>query len=170
MRRDFWLILLIGVLCTFGAGNVLASSVVNGDFATGDLTGWMVPAFDEFDTPLSPSPFIFVTDVGGNNVAEFKTGQFADGLFIATLEQSFPIIAAEPILGFDFSLPTTQIDPTRTGSSPFFDAITVSLDNRMQEADELQNDWDDCVIPIDIRFKKRKTYHDKHTVSHDCHR
>ncbi len=137
MRRDYWVILLIGVLCTFWASNVVATSVVNGEFETGDLTGWTVSAFDEFDTPLAPSPFISVTDVGGNNVAEFKTGEFADGLFIATLEQSFPIIVAEPILGFDFTLPAVLPDPTGTGTSPFFDSLFVSADNGVDTFDLL---------------------------------
>jgi hypothetical protein len=125
------------VVCVLGAENTFATTIVNGDFSTGDLTGWTASAIDAALSLLSPSPFIFVTNVGGNHVVEFKTGQFADGLFSATLEQTFPIIPTEPILSFDFSLPTVLADPTGTGISPFFDSFFVSLASGINSLDLL---------------------------------
>lgn len=106
-----------------------SAAIVNGDFETGDFTGWTVSAIDDLGGPIDPTPFLSVANVGGNYVADFRTGAFSDGLFIATLEQTFTVDAAAPIVRFDFTLPTVSTDSTGTGTSPFFDAILVSMDD-----------------------------------------
>lgn len=106
-----------------------ATAVINGDFETGDFTGWTVSGIGGLGDPIDPSSFISVTEVAGNKVARFKTGEFADGLFVATLEQTLSVNASEPILSFDLTLPTVLPDPTGTGSSPFVDGLFVSLDD-----------------------------------------
>ena len=108
--------LVASFILMFGAGNALAT-IIDGDFATGDLTGWTNSAHDAFDQSLDSFPFTNVATVGAHNVAQLKTGEFADGLFIATLEQSFGVSAEKPILNFDFILPTTLADSTGTGTS-----------------------------------------------------
>lgn len=95
------------------------ASIINGDFETGDLTGWTVSVF-------GGSPLISVVDLGGNNVAHFPTGDFATGPFIQTLEQSFVVDPGLPFLTLDFGLPELQPDPTGTGASPFLDAFVVA--------------------------------------------
>ena len=56
------------------------SVIVNGDFATGDLTGWTVSAVDQLGDPVAP----LITVVPLNpttNAADFPTGDFATGPF-----------------------------------------------------------------------------------------
>jgi|GEM_PF-5465616 len=116
-------IALVGAL---GLGQARATAIINGDFVAG-LTGWTASAIGDFGNPLNPNAFISVVPLGSNNVAQFETGAFSDGLFIATLEQTFTVTANKPRLSFDFTLPNAVADPTGTGASPFLDSLFVSL-------------------------------------------
>ncbi len=117
-------------LILFSAFNSESSAaIINGDFATGDFSGWTVSAIDDFASPIDSTPFISIASAGAQKAAEFKTGEFVDGLFIATLEQTFTVDIANPFLTFDFTLPVATPDPTGTGTSSFFDGLFVSLDN-----------------------------------------
>jgi hypothetical protein len=119
--------LLCFTLCVFVCGSASAG-IINGDFSSGDFTGWTVSAYDDALNPIAdPSPFISISGVGGSNAARFKTGQFTDGLFMATLEQTYTIPAARPFLTFEFTLPVIEVDPTGSGTSPFLDSWAVSL-------------------------------------------
>lgn len=126
--RNTALAMTLGILSWLTAGTASAD-FINGNFQTGDFTGWTRSAIDAGNSPISPAPFINIGTSGANYFAQFTTGQFADGLFVATLEQSVLIEAAKPFLSFDFSLPTLSSDPTGAGTSPFLDSLTVSLDN-----------------------------------------
>ena len=97
------LVLSLGLAITLSAGSAFAV-IANGDFGTGDFTGWTVSAIDDLGGPIDPSPFISVVSFGGGNAAQFETGEFAEGLFIGTLEQTFAISAAEPSAFFIWGL------------------------------------------------------------------
>jgi hypothetical protein len=112
----------------FAACINVRGGIINGDFGTGDFTGWTLSAIDDFGDPLDPNDFITVEAAGSGNAAVFDTRQFADGLFIATLEQTFAVTADEPILRFDFSLPSLINDPTGTGTGIFPDALFASVE------------------------------------------
>ena len=103
------------------------SAVVNGDFETGDLSGWTVSAIDGLASPTTP--LISVSSSIGNDFAVFETGEFDDDVFISTLEQSFIISAAEPLLIIDMTFPAASIDPTGIGTSVFSDSYFMSLDD-----------------------------------------
>jgi hypothetical protein len=118
--------LVVGVACSVGAGRAVAGTLVNGDFATGDLTGWTASAIDRNGNPTPP--LISVGSSGGTHFAAFDTGNYATGPFDSTLSQSFTVTAAEPILSFDFNrLPTVSTDSTGTGTGSFLDSFVASL-------------------------------------------
>jgi hypothetical protein len=123
--RNAALALLIGVFSFVGSATAYAG-FINGNFATGDLTGWTASAIDQNGNPVTP--LISVASSGGTNFAVFDTGNFATGPFDSTLSQSFLVTAAQPILSFDFNhLPTLTPDPTGTGTSSFRDSFVASL-------------------------------------------
>lgn len=111
---------------SLGSGRAGATAIVNGDFATGDFTGWTTSAIDQGFAPIAP--LLSVVPFGGGNAADFPTGTFADDRFIQTLEQSFVVDPGEPLFSFEFSLPDIVSDATGTGASSFRDALVVSLD------------------------------------------
>ena len=108
------------VLVQVAMATPASAGIVNGDFETGDLSGWTTSA-------IGGSPLISVVMPGTNHFAELATGDFATGPFISTLEQTFTVDPATPQLSFDFTLPSTILDPTGTGLSPFLDSFVVSL-------------------------------------------
>jgi hypothetical protein len=117
--------LVVGAVSSVGSGNVSAG-FINGNFATGDLTGWTASAVDQNGNPVTP--LISVASSGGSNFAVLDTGNYATGPFDSTLSQSFLVTAAEPILSFDFNhLHTLTPDPTGTGTSSFRDSFVASL-------------------------------------------
>ena len=120
--RGFTFLMLFSVFSGESQG-----TIINGDFATGDLTGWTTSAIDQAGQPTTS--LVSVESSGGTFFADFPTGQFADDVFISTLEQTFTVTAQEPILSFEFSLPSIIEDNTGSGNSPFFDAFVVSLEN-----------------------------------------
>jgi len=115
------LLMLIALARMVSANGVIS----NGDFETGDLTGWTASVIAAVQPPPPLTPLISVSAVGGNHFAVFETGEFATGPFISTLEQTFPV-PDNFVLRFDFSF-STDDDATGGGSSPFFDAFAVSL-------------------------------------------
>jgi hypothetical protein len=119
------LIVLTTWLVSGSGQNARANAIVNGDFATGDLTGWTVSAIDASGNPVTP--LIEVMDLGGVNSAVFSSGTFANGPFISTLQQTFTVANSEPVLSLDFSLPAQTADLTGTGLSSFSDTLIVSV-------------------------------------------
>jgi hypothetical protein len=117
--------MLLALILPF-AGTASATIIVNGDFETGDLTGWTASATGAVIPPPPLTPLISVISIGGSSAAEFETGDFASGPFISTLEQTFTLPPDTSQLVFDFSLSTAP-DPTGTGTSPFLDSFVVSL-------------------------------------------
>ncbi len=125
MKRIAAWALMLGLVSSIGAGTVSAG-FVNGNFATGDLTGWTASAIDQNGNPVTP--LISVATSAAGNFAVFDTGNYATGPFDSTLSQSFMVTAAEPVLSFDFNhLPTLATDPTGTGTSSFLDSFVASL-------------------------------------------
>jgi hypothetical protein len=127
MKNQLWKGSLLGFVFWVFVCSSACGGIINGDFETGDFTGWTVSAYDEDGNPLDPSPFISIGTVGGSNAAIFKTGLFADGLFMATLEQTYTIPAARPFLTFEFTLPLIEVDPTGSGNGPFKDSSALSV-------------------------------------------
>lgn len=124
--RNAVLSLLVGVFSLVGSGTASAGLLVNGNFATGDLSGWNASAIDQNGNPVTP--LISVGSSGGTNFAVFNTGTYAAGPFDSTLSQSFLVTAAEPVLSFDFNhLPVVSPDPTGTGTSSFGDSFVASV-------------------------------------------
>lgn len=115
----------LGILILVALAPLAPAGIINGDFETGDFTGWTASAIDGAFNPTAP--LISVASVGGNQVAVFDTGDFNTGPFISTLEQTFTVDPATPFLTFDFSDPFTSADATGTGAGPFLDAFAVSL-------------------------------------------
>jgi hypothetical protein len=119
------LAVLLGVFSSAGLGTASAG-FINGNFATGDLTGWTASAIDQSGNPVTP--LISVASSGSAHFAVFDTGNYATGPFDSTLSQSFLVTAAQPILSFDFNrMPTLTPDPTGTGTSSFRDSFVASL-------------------------------------------
>jgi hypothetical protein len=117
--------LLVGVVSSVSTGTVWAG-FINGNFATGDLTGWTASAIDQGGNAVTP--LISVATSAAGNFAVFDTGNFATGPFDSTLSQSFLVSAAEPILRFDLNdLPTLTPDATGTGTSSFGDSVVASV-------------------------------------------
>jgi hypothetical protein len=117
--------LLVGLAWSSGSAAVRAG-FINGNFATGDLTGWTASAIDQHGNPVTP--LISVASAGGANFAVFDTGTYAAGPFDSTLSQSFLVTAAQPILSFDLSgLPKLSPDSSGTGMSSFQDSFVASV-------------------------------------------
>src|SRR5271157_10160 len=125
--RNAVLALLFALFLSVGSGTASADLLVNGNFATGDLTGWNASAIDQGGIPTTPLISVSSSS-GGIHYAAFDTGTYATGPFDSTLSQSFTVTAAQPILSFDFnSMPTLSVDPTGTGTSPFRDSFVASV-------------------------------------------
>jgi len=123
-------IFLCGLVCAAVGAPPARAAISNGDFATGDFTGWITSAGDDFGDPLDPANFLSVVPLGSGNAARLDTGEFAtDALFIATVEQTFLIDPAAAMLTFDFTLPTQSVDPTGPGTGAFLDTLFVSVDD-----------------------------------------
>jgi YD repeat-containing protein len=118
---------LLTLALAFGQMPSQAATIINGDFASGDLSGWTADAWDGSSNPTTPR--ITIESGGGQNVAAFDTGAFVDDVFVSTLSQVYTVSDADPELRFDFILPTTTTDGTGTGTSPFLDGFAVSLDD-----------------------------------------
>ena len=96
------------------AGTLHATVITNGDFETGDLSGWDV---------AGPGAVSVATDAG-NHFAEMTTGfDPISGAFITTLSQDFVIPVNPAPLTFDFAFETTGADQFAF----FIDALAVSL-------------------------------------------
>src|SRR5437763_14758024 len=52
--RNAVVALVVGVASSIGSGTASAGLRVNGDFATGDLTGWTASALDQHGNPVPP--------------------------------------------------------------------------------------------------------------------
>lgn len=115
----FTSIFFLVVIAELTLARSASAEFVNGDFETGDLTGWTASA-------IGGSPLISVVMPATNHFAEFETGDFATGPFISTLEQTITVDPSKPLLSFDFTLPTTTADATGIGASPFLDGFFVS--------------------------------------------
>ncbi len=130
--------IIIGAwLCLATIPDNVKAELTNGDFASGDLTGWTDWAIGSSLDPIASDPFIDVTAFGSGNAVTFETGAFADDLFLASLEQEIVISAIKSTLVFDFSLPTVTADATGVGDSLVPDALFVLLDNGTELLDLL---------------------------------
>lgn len=123
MRRLFVFILLLGF--TFGPGqNSWAMFFSNGDFETGDLSGYFVQ--EDFSDVVS-SPLANAVDDGtGNHVGELLTGFTGNGVTNITLGRD---IGTMPLssenLFFDFRVFDAGDDAG--GGSNFIDLLTIAL-------------------------------------------
>ncbi|MCI0561154.1 MAG: hypothetical protein MN733_21930 [Nitrososphaera sp.] len=118
------LVVLVGSLLSGAVRNDIANSIVNVDFATGDLTVWTASAVNA-DGHLAKL-LIRVVDLGGVESAGFSTGEFTTAPFVSTLEQTFTVDAVEPVSSVEFSLPDVRPDATGTGSRVFLNSLIVS--------------------------------------------
>lgn len=85
--------LLVSVVVWVGVTEV-GATFINGDFETGDFTGWTVSAIDQLGDPMPKDEigaYLDVVDVEANHLVQFSTGAFVESLFIATLQQSIII-------------------------------------------------------------------------------
>jgi hypothetical protein len=123
-RTVVWALVVAGT--TFVASGPASAGLVNGNFATGDLSGWTASAIDQNGHAVTP--LIAVGSSGGTHFAVFDTGTYAAGPFDSTLSQSFLVTATQPILSFDFNrLPALTSDATGTGKASFRDSFVASL-------------------------------------------
>lgn len=96
----------------------------NGDFESGNLSGWFVQ--EDFSDVVS-SPLVNAIDDGtGNHVGEIHTGFTSNGIFTASLGRDIgmlPLSAQD--LFFDFKVFDSGSD--QGGGSSFIDLLTISL-------------------------------------------
>ena len=113
-------------VAALSASTTLADTVVNGDFSTGDLSGWLASS-DSGTIPQVPiTPIVSVVGTGNGSAAELSTGDFDTGPFISTLEQTFTVSATQPVLGFDVSF-SSVADSTGSGNGFFGDAFVAVI-------------------------------------------
>jgi hypothetical protein len=123
MRKLFTFLLLLGF--TLGPGqNSWAMFFPNGDFGTGDLSGYFV---QEDFSDVSSSPLANAIDDGtGNNVGELLTGFSSNGVTNITLGRD---IGTMPLssenLFFDFRV--FDVGDDAGGGSNFIDLLTIAL-------------------------------------------
>jgi hypothetical protein len=89
----------VGAVSSVGSGATFAD-FINGNFATGERTGWTASAIDQTGNPVTQ--LISVASSAGKNFVVFNTGPYASGPFDSTVSQPFVVRAAQPILSFDF--------------------------------------------------------------------
>ncbi len=103
----------------------VSAAVVNGDFETGDLSGYTTdisgPSGVPFDT------FASVQTSGGNSFFETTTGSVADGLSQTSIMQSTTVTSATSLLTFDTSLIEDSADQLIGAGSAFQDNITFFI-------------------------------------------
>lgn len=119
-----WLIVALLLNAVFCAP-LTAAGIVNGDFETGDLTGWITASTGE------PIPRVNVLSVGGNQLVRLETGDFASGPMVSSLSQSFEVTAENPILTFDVSEPTLAIDISGTSDGSGLDSLAVFVGSEL---------------------------------------
>ncbi len=137
MRKDLMSVILFGMVMLVGSVKGEASLLSNGDFQSGDLSGWFVQE-DFTDSPGSPLVGVVNTGIG-NLAAQLFSGLTSEGVTTVTLGQDIGTIpSTAEILNFDLrffdagkddgsaSFSTLAVfTPTPPGSS--LDALTVSL-------------------------------------------
>lgn len=103
------------------------ATLINGDFATGDLSGWSTEALDDNNDVVSP-PISLVNHASGN-VVQLNTVSYV-GLASVTpttsLFQSFAV--NESIISFDIGL-ASATDPDEINEMSFADSLEISIDN-----------------------------------------
>ncbi|MBV7256856.1 hypothetical protein KCG44_08660 [Pacificimonas sp. WHA3] len=130
-------IYMIAGAIAFGATQSALATVVNGDFETGDFTGFTVEANegtlagDAIDETL----FSSVGELGGSQVAQLDTlnldfdmdGQIFDALGVLTLNQRVTVSPDAPLLTFDVGVIGNSADPTGSGTSDRDDVLILRI-------------------------------------------
>ncbi len=98
-------------VCPVLMGRAAAAGVINGNFQTGDLTGWDA---NTLNPPLSTPATVAVTTVGGSLVGDVHFSTSVGGQYAGSLSQDF-YTGGETKLTFDFgfsaSAPVTPGEP-----------------------------------------------------------
>ena len=123
--------ILVYTVCVFALSVTLthAGQINNGDFSTGDLTGWTTSAIDDNDNEVSPAPIAVTSNVAGN-FAELSTVAYSNppGFAPPTTSLSQEITLTGNRLAFDLAFETTT-DSNETDDGFFSDTLEVLLDD-----------------------------------------
>ena len=103
----------------------LQAQIVNGDFGTGDLSGWTVIAEDQSFAPVDAPAR--VVPVGDGFAAQLSLGAFHDGTLLQLVEQSFSVEPSKPLLQFDILALETSLDESGTGDAVLSDELFVTV-------------------------------------------
>jgi len=102
-----------------------SASLINGNFATDDLSGWTTQAFDDNDDPISP-PITLDSHAAGN-IVQLDTVSYAGLASVkptTSLFQSF--VVSESIISFDIGL-ASATDTNEINEMSFADSLEVSI-------------------------------------------
>ncbi len=109
-------------------------ALTNGQFELG-LSGWELGAVDFDGQPVQTPHITAPTSGAGNGFAQFKTGEYQDGIAVSTIQQGLVVDAAEPVFSFDFTLATVVEDLTgveNDTTNPFTDRVEVLIDDGVE--------------------------------------
>ena len=120
MKRTTSLIAAIAALVT----SANATVVTNGDFETGDTTG-----FDLLVAGPSTAPFVTVQQDGDNDFLQLSAGSAVQGFLFATLTQALTITADAFLLSFDAALLSAVDDTGPNEAGPFVDFFSVGIED-----------------------------------------
>ena len=101
-----------------------ATVITNGDFETGDTTG-----FDVLVAGPSTEPFVTVQQDGDNDFLQLSAGNAVEGFLFATLSQSLTITAEAFLLNFDAALLSAEDDTGPDEAGPFVDFFSVGIED-----------------------------------------
>ena len=111
-------------VCALAFGSSVDAGIVNGDFQTGALTGWLIQ--EDYAT-VAGSPLVTTNPINGSEyVGTLMTGYSDHGVYVSSLLQADLTISTFALeLVFDFRI--TDMGPDSGGEGLFIDQLSVSL-------------------------------------------
>lgn len=106
--------------------NQETSAITNGDFGTGDLSGWTTESFDDDDN-IAATPIGVIVESAGN-FAELETVPYggSESFFPVTI-LSQQLMLTGGVLEFDLGFDTVPDTGERTDPFAFLDSFEISL-------------------------------------------
>ncbi len=117
--------LVLPIVCVVLVGRAPATGIINGDFQTGDLTGWDANALNP---PLSTAATVDAITVGGSLVGDVSFSSSVGDHYAGSLSQDFYTGGATGLtfdIGFAASAPVTPGEPNVVDT---LDVLVENLD------------------------------------------